>query len=140
MCNKDQPIVIGMTESNTANKFFSNPQDIKQAGKVVDFSIQSQTVETLKRRGEKAPRALSKKYDFVLSTSLQLADAQQTIYTKMVLMSPKYVLVNMMKGPIEVAQVNTQTNNYSKRLNINDKREWYWQDYTQKDQLIVRKC
>ena len=45
----------------------------------------------------------------------------------------------MMKGPIEVAQVNTQTNDYAKRLNVGDKREWYWQDHTQKDQLIVRK-
>ena len=45
----------------------------------------------------------------------------------------------MMKGPIEIAQVNTQTNDYAKKLNVGDKREWYWQDHTQKDQLIVRK-
>ena len=50
MCNKDQPIVVGITENNTANKFFSTPQDVKQAGKVADFAIQTQTVETLKRR------------------------------------------------------------------------------------------
>ena len=57
----------------------------------------------------------------------------------MVLLSPKYVLVNQMKTPIEIAQINTQTDSYSKRLNVGDKREWYWQDYNQEDRLIVRK-
>ena len=75
MCNRDQEIVMGMTENNTESKFFSNPLDIKQAGKQVDFSISTQTVESLKRRGEKAARQLNKKYDYVLSTSLSLADA-----------------------------------------------------------------
>ena len=45
-----------------------------------------------------------------------------------------------MKTQIEVAQINTQTDSYSKKLNVGDKREWYWQDNTQEDLLIVRKC
>ena len=83
-----------MTENNTDQKFHSNPLEIKLAGKQIDFSISTASQETLKRRGEVKARELNRKYDFVLSTSLSLADAHQTIYTKMVLLSPKYVLVN----------------------------------------------
>ena len=42
-----------------------------------------------------------------MSNSLQLADPEDFIFTKVILISPKYVLVNQMKAPIEVAQVET---------------------------------
>ena len=58
----------------------------------------------------------------------------------MVLLSPKYVLVNQMKTPIEVAQIGTISESYAKKLMIGDKREWYWQDNLQEDLVMVRKC
>jgi hypothetical protein len=65
-----------MTENNTETKFNSNPLEIKLAGKQIDFAINTTSQESLKRRGEKIARQLNRKYDFVLSTSLSLADAQ----------------------------------------------------------------
>lgn len=43
------------------------------------------------------------KYDFSMSTSLVMADPEDFIYTRMVVISPKFVLVNQMKSRIEVA-------------------------------------
>ena len=42
-----------------------------------------------------------------MNVSLELADFDEKIFTKVIVISPKYVLVNHMKGPIEVAQINT---------------------------------
>ena len=48
------------------------------------------------------------KYDFSMNTSLVMADYEDFIFTKMIVASPKYVLVNHMKSPLEVAQINTE--------------------------------
>ena len=45
----------------------------------------------------------SMKYDFSMSNTLAITDAEDFIFTKMIVISPRYVLVNQMKAPIEVA-------------------------------------
>jgi len=38
-----------------------------------------------------------------MNVSLELADFEEKIFTKLIVISPKYVLVNQMTGSIEVA-------------------------------------
>ena len=74
-----------------------------------------------------------------MSTSLAVADQEDSIYTKMVVISPKFVLVNHMKTCIEVAQVDTKAMPYNKQLNPKEQKEWFWQDHNKEKLLIVRK-
>ena len=50
--------------------------------------------------------AIRPKYDFSMSSALALADPEDFIYTKMIVISPKYVVVNQMKGALEIAQIH----------------------------------
>ena len=89
------------------NFFYSNPLDIKQAGKLTDFHVKTEQAEMVAMRQRKLSH-LHRKYDFSMSTSLVLADPDDFIFTKIIMISPKYVFVNHMKTSVEVAQVYTE--------------------------------
>lgn len=67
-----------------------------------------------------------------------MADPEDFIFTKMVVVSPKYVLVNQMKTAIEVAQVYNEEEGRNV-MEVGDRKEWYWQDYTKDCLISVRK-
>ena len=85
----------------------------------------------------------------VVSTSLTLSDYEQTIYTKMVKISPKYVLVNQMDFYLEVTQFNVTEDVLSGEMKWaltisnpplapEEKREWYWPNAAEKELLLIR--
>ena len=83
---------------------------------------------------------LHRKYDFSMSTSLQMADPEDFIFTKIIMISPKYVLVNHMKSPLEVAQIYTEDTVSGKQLmQVGDRKEWVWPDYTKENLIVIRK-
>ena len=90
--------------------------------------------------GQNRVRQLHRRYDFAMNTSLVEADADDFIFTKIIVISPKYVLVNSMKSRLEVAQINTQHSSQACMLmEVGERREWVWHD-SAKDYLIsVRK-
>ena len=78
-----------------------------------------------------------------MNTSLHLADVtdyDSFIFTKIIVVSPKYVFVNHMKAPIEVAQLHTESTQSGRQLmEVNDRIEWFWQDCTKESLVCVRK-
>ena len=94
-------------KSKGKNIFFSPSLDIKQAGKLTEFNVKTEQMELFVQKQRKMQQRLQK-YDFSMSTSLVMADADDFIFTKLIVVSPKYVLVNQMKAPIEVAQLNCE--------------------------------
>lgn len=75
-----------------------------------------------------------------MNVALEMADFEEKIFTKVIVISPKYVLVNQMKGAIEVAQINTQhLPSGSTRMEHGDRREWVWNDYSKASLICVRK-
>lgn len=135
------PSVSAMAAKQKDFVHFSNDLDIEVAGdltKVSEF-----TVKTDQLIGEDEKKKFKhRQYDFAMSSQLALADPDDFIYTKMIVMSPKYVLVNQMKAPIEVAQIySTEDSSYEReeRLDEGDRKEWVWQDHNEKNLLCVRK-
>ena len=59
---------------------------------------------------------------------MQLANNEENIYTKVVQISPTYVICNFTSQPLEVAQAdNIDALSEGERiLRVNEKREWYW--------------
>lgn len=69
-----------------------------------------------------------------------MADADDFIFTKLIVVSPKYVLVNQMKTPIEVAQVNMEETTQGRQvMEVGDRKEWVWSDSTKENLICVRK-
>lgn len=70
------------------------------------------------------------RYDLVCTTALPLANYQDSIYTKVIQISPKYVVCNMTKGYLDIAQENTVERNDDifRVFAPGEKREWYWPD------------
>mmetsp|Transcript_28502 Transcript_28502/g.38012 ORF Transcript_28502/g.38012 Transcript_28502/m.38012 type:complete len:240 (+) Transcript_28502:400-1119(+) len=122
------------------NLFFSQALDIKQAGKLTDFSVKTESTEMMGSVQSSKIQHVLRKYDFQMNTSLALADFDEKIFTKLIVISPKYVLVNQMKGAIEVAQLNTQHMPLACVLmESGDRREWVWTDYNRDSLISVRK-
>lgn len=98
LCNKDSDVVVGiMDQAGQARPTYSySPAlDIKQAGKQINFKILTQGSNEYET---------DTRYDFVCTPSLALAHYQEAIYTKLVLISPMYVIVNKTKGYLRIAQ------------------------------------
>ena len=57
----------------------------------------------------------------------------------MLVIAPKYVVVNHMKTAVEVAQIETVSIPYNKQLKPGEQKEWFWQDHTKDKFLVVRK-
>ena len=83
--------------------YYSPALDIKQAGKLTDFAVRTESAELQRARRQQKLQQRQIRYDFSMSNTLALADAEDFIFTKIIVVSPRYVLVNQMGSPIEVA-------------------------------------
>ena len=126
--------------SKGKNIFFSPQLEIKQAGKLTDFHVRTEQMQLLQFMQRKTQQQHQQKYDFSMSTSLVMADADDFIFTKLIVVSPKYVLVNQMKAPIEVAQIYTEEQPLGRQvMDVGDRKEWVWSDFSKENLICVRK-
>jgi len=69
-----------------------------------------------------------------------VVQADANVLTKIIVISPKYVLVNQMKSSIEVAQINTQYSETGRIfMDVGDRREWVWSDTSKESLICVRR-
>ena len=68
------------------------------------------------------------RFDFICTPNLYLSNYEDGIYSKVVQLTPKYVICNMTKTCLEITQVdNIQSMNEFNRIwEANEKKEWYW--------------
>jgi len=115
--------------------------EIATAGEV-EFSILTQHLQMAKKSKHKTEQKdtfHNRKYDLVATTTLSLSDYQDSVYTMVVLISPKYVIVNNLKSVLEVAQVgHLDTQSPSMMMESGDKLEWYWPDSTSAELIKVK--
>jgi hypothetical protein len=64
----------------------------------------------------------------VCTTSLPLANSEDSVYTKVITLSPKYVVCNFTRGYLEIAQENALEKSHDRIFYPGEKREWYWPD------------
>mmetsp|Transcript_38812 Transcript_38812/g.28113 ORF Transcript_38812/g.28113 Transcript_38812/m.28113 type:complete len:160 (-) Transcript_38812:242-721(-) len=114
------------------------PKKINTVGVSKTFTIQTNYTPLLRgNRDSQTPKAELKKYEYSMTTSLSLSNYHDSIYTKMITIVPKYVLVNHMKSPLEVSQVGCKANYIT--IEPKMKREWCWFNHTQPEKIIIKK-
>ena len=67
-----------------------------------------------------------KKIDFVYQTYMSLISEHESIYTKIVCIAPKYVLVNKLNTRLQITQVGVE--DQVDFLESGDRKEWFWPD------------
>ena len=80
---------------------------------------------------------LEKKIDFVYKTYMSLISEHESIYTKIVCIAPKFVLVNKLKARVSIAQVGGD-NIPQEILEIGDRKEWYWNDSHEQQKIVLK--
>ncbi len=91
MCNKDADIVVGMRNQNQDPFTMSQAIELKEVGKETQFHVLTELPDQVR-------------YDFVCKPNMEVADYESKIFTKVVLITPKYIICNNTKANIEVAQ------------------------------------
>ena len=85
-----------------------------------------------------AANAIDQKFNFAVSAHLHLCDVSDSLYTKVISISPKYVVVNSAQCALEVSQKNCE-DIFSKHLGQGQRVEWNWENSHQPDLIVVRK-
>eukprot|EP00347_Sterkiella_histriomuscorum_P018285 403346093 len=125
--NKDDPLVACINER------YSKAIKIKTVGVIDEISIISSHNSNLRDSYQR-----QRKYEFVYLNYLTLVVDDDYIYTKIVQIQPKYVLVNNMKSPICVAQSGNELNSYEV-LEPQNRREWVWADSNLEDEIVIKR-
>mmetsp|Transcript_2420 Transcript_2420/g.3021 ORF Transcript_2420/g.3021 Transcript_2420/m.3021 type:complete len:131 (+) Transcript_2420:1642-2034(+) len=130
MANKCDNFTVSMVpyKASNAQTFFSESLKINTVGVSKKFAILTNYTPLLRNAKEGQVKMEQKKYEFVLSTSLSLTNYHDNIYTKMIHIVPRYVLVNHMKSPLEISQVGCKHTYVT--LESGMRKEWCWLDHT----------
>ena len=150
MLNKVDSIKVAISPDTTnaeSQKFYSDALEVKQTGIVQDFQIstsnvskinitRTRAIERSTNRVEKTLNSVDQKFNFAISAHLHLCDVSDSIYTKVISISPKYVLVNQAQCALEISQKNCE-DIFSKHLAQGQRMEWNWQNNIENDHLIV---
>ena len=79
-----------------------------------------------------------KKYSFVYQVYMSLVSADESVYSKIVSISPQYVIYNKLSRAISLAQAGNETQ--VEVLEAGDRREWIWSDSSLEESIKVKKA
>lgn len=82
-------------------------------------------------------RESERKYEFVYITYMSLVSENEAVYTKVVSIQPKIIMVNKLSRAINIAQAGNDM--LYDVLEEGDRREWVWQDSNLEDHIIIKK-
>ena len=78
-----------------------------------------------------------RKYEFSYSISMSLVSAKESVYTKIVTIVPKFILVNKLGRALCVAQAGNE--HLFDIVESGQRKEWVWQDASLADLITVKK-
>jgi len=119
-------------------KAFSKALKIKTAGVKEEFCISQAVQGRTDSVNDREFKLRYKKYDFVFNTYLSLAIEDDFLYTKIVQVAPKFVVVNKMRTQIWISQEGCE-HFFKDVLNPNDRKEWVWPSSLQPERMVVKK-
>jgi len=67
---------------------------------------------------------------------MSLISEHESIYSKIVCIGPKYVLVNKLNTRLQITQVGVE--DQIEVLESGDRKEWYWPDTHQQQKILMR--
>ena len=77
-----------------------------------------------------------KKIDFAYQTYMSLISENESIYTKIVCIAPKYVVVNKLNNRVQIAQPGSDEQ--QEQLEPGERREWYWADTHLQQKIVIK--